>query len=133
MHACMRTCKAHSSFFVITFCQVIGQEHAGSTRYPLPYSKKPLKASTAQQLATSDLFKSVSHPHISKLTCMDLTLEVVFLWVSASSDVNSWLIPSFHRFTNGGNKLDKIRVVLGELFVPINNLIVIMLQEKRYR
>jgi len=65
----------------------------------------------------------------SQLTCMDLTLKVHFqhIWITASCNMDSWLVPSFIWQANGGLVFDNFTELISHILVPLYYFIICML------
>ena len=63
---------------------------------------------------------------------MYLALEIYFVHISlGKSYVHCWLVAVLHRLSDRINVLHNIRIAGSEVFVPIYNITVTMLQRER--
>ena len=65
---------------------------------------------------------------------MYLTLEVdlISALVFSSPDVNRWLVTTIDRLSNRGNILDNTWIVVSKILIPLHNVGIAMLHQKRY-
>ena len=65
---------------------------------------------------------------------MYLTLKVDLIptLVFFSPDVNRWLVTTLDRLSNRFNILDNVWIVAGKILIPVHNVSIAMLHQKRY-